>query len=125
MSFRMSVRVEKVLEEGIYNAVLDNVEDKETKNGERLMWSFRIPSEDDAIVVGWSSLSPSTRAKPYEWATAIMGEIDPKTGWGPEDVIGSKCRVVLDTYEDSQGIEKNGVDKVLKPKAKASEIETE
>jgi hypothetical protein len=125
MSFRMSVRVEKVLEEGIYDAVLDNVEDKETKNGERLMWSFRIPSEDDAIVVGWSSLSPSTRAKPYEWATAIMGEIDPKTGWGPEDVIGSKCRVVLDTYEDSQGIEKNGVDKVLKPKAKASEIETE
>jgi hypothetical protein len=89
------------------------------------MWSFRIPSEDDAIVDGWSSLSPSTRAKPYEWATAIMGEIDPKTGWGPEDVIGSKCRVVLDTYEDSQGIEKNGVDKVLKPKAKASEIETE
>jgi hypothetical protein len=125
MSFRMSVRVEKVLEEGIYDAALDNVEDKETKNGERLMWSFRIPSEDDAIVVGWSSLSPSTRAKPYEWATAIMGEIDPKTGWGPEDVIGSKCRVVLDTYEDSQGIEKNGVDKVLKPKAKASEIETE
>jgi hypothetical protein len=125
MSFRMSVRVEKVLEEGIYDAVLDNVEDKETKNGARLMWSFRIPSEDDAIVVGWSSLSPSTRAKPYEWAAAIMGEIDPKTGWGPEDVIGSKCRVVLDTYEDSQGIEKNGVDKVLKPKAKASEIETE
>jgi hypothetical protein len=125
MSFRMSVRVEKVLEEGIYDAVLDNVEDKETKNGARLMWSFRIPSEDDAIVVGWSSLSPSTRAKPYEWATAIMGEIDPKTGWGPEDVIGSKCRVLLDTYEDSQGIEKNGVDKVLKPKAKASEIETE
>jgi hypothetical protein len=121
----MSVRVEKVLEEGIYDAALDNVEDKETKNGERLMWSFRIPSEDDAIVVGWSSLSPSTRAKPYEWAAAIMGEIDPKTGWGPEDVIGSKCRVVLDTYEDSQGIEKNGVDKVLKPKAKASEIETE
>jgi hypothetical protein len=125
MSFRMSVRVEKVLEEGIYDAALDNVEDKETKNGERLMWSFRIPSEDDAIVVGWSSLSPSTRAKPYEWAAAIMGEIDPKTGWGPEDVIGSKCRVVLDTYEDSQGIEKNGVDKVLKPKAKASEVETE
>jgi hypothetical protein len=125
MSFRMSVRVEKVLEDGIYDAVLDNVEDKETKNGARLMWSFRIPSEDDAIVVGWSSLSPSTRAKPYEWATAIMGEIDPKTGWGPEDVIGSKCRVVLDTYEDSQGIEKNGVDKVLKPKAKASEVETE
>lgn len=116
MSFRMSVRVEKVLEEGIYDAVLEDVEDKETKNGEQLMWSFRIPSEDNVVVVRWSSLSPSTRAKAYQWASAIMGEIDPKTGWGPEDVIGSRCRVVLDTYEDSQGIEKNGVDKVLKPK---------
>jgi len=113
MSFRMSVRVEKVL----YDAVLDNVEDRDTKNGERLMRTFRIPSEDDVQVVGWSSLSPSTRAKAYQWASAIMGEIDPKMGWGPEDVVGGECRVVLDTYEDSQGIKKNGVDKVLKPKA--------
>jgi len=117
MSFRMSVRVEKVLEEGIYDAVLDNVEDRDTKNGERLMWTFRIPSEDDATVVGWSSLSPSNKAKAYQWASAIMGEIDPKIGWGPEDVIGGRCRVVLDVYEDSQGVEKNGVDKVIKPKA--------
>jgi hypothetical protein len=116
MSFRMSVRVERVLEEGMYDAILDNVEDRDTKKGERLMWTFRIPSEDDATVTGWSSLSPSTRAKAYQWALALMGEIDPKRGWGPEDVIGGKCRVVLDTYVDPQGIEKNGVDKVLKPK---------
>lgn len=115
MGFRMQVRIEKVLEEGVYDAVLDNVVDKDTKNGERLMWTFRIPSEDDAIVTGWSSLSPSSRAKSYIWATALMGEIDPKKGWGPEDVIGAPCRVVLSTYEDGQGIEKNGVDKVLKP----------
>jgi len=125
MSFRMSVRVEKVLEEGLYDAILDNVEDKETKNGERLMWTFRIPSEDDATVTGWSSLSPSTRAKAYQWASAIMGEIDSKLGWGPEDVIGGRCRVVLDTYVDSQGIEKNGVDKVLKPKPTQAKDEDE
>ena len=82
MSFRMSVRVERVLEEGIYDAVLDDA-----------------------------------------WAAAIMGQIDPKLGWGPEDVIGGKCRVVLDTYVDSQGIEKNGVDKVLKPKPKTADDE--
>ena len=123
MSFRMSVRVERVLEDGIYDAVLDDVVDKDTKNGERLMWTFRIPSEDDVVVTGWSSLSPSTKAKAYLWASAIMGEIDPKIGWGPEDVIGGKCRVVLDTYVDSQGIEKNGVDKVLKPKTSKSKDE--
>ena len=126
MSFRMEVRVERVLEEGVYDAVLDNVEDKDTKNGERLMWTFRIPSEDDATVTGWSSLSPSTKAKSYNWALAIMGEIDPKVGWGPEDVVGGRCRVVLDTYEDAQVFEKNGVAKVLKPKARAvAEAEAE
>jgi len=116
MTFRMDVRVERVLEEGIYDAVLDNVGMKDTKNGDRLMWTFRIPDEDDTTVVGWSSLSPSTRAKSYQWAAVLMGEIDPKTGWGPEDVIGHECRVVLSVYEDGQGIEKNGVDKVLRPK---------
>ncbi len=123
MSFRMQVRVERVLEAGVYDAVLDNIEEKDTKNGERLMWTFRIPGEDDTTVTGWSSLSPSTRAKAYNWALSIMGEVDPKRGWGPEDVIGGACRVVLDTYVDGQSVEKNGVDKVLRPQAPAADVE--
>jgi hypothetical protein len=118
MTFHMDVKVEKVLEEGFYDAILDNVVDKDTKNGERLMWTFRIPDEDDAEVIGWSSLSPSTKAKAYQWAAALMGEIDQKTGWGPEDVVGNPCRVVLSIYEDAQGFKKNGVDKVLKAKGR-------
>ena len=43
MSFRMEVKVERVLEEGTYVATLANVEKKETKFGERLMWTFDIP----------------------------------------------------------------------------------
>jgi hypothetical protein len=123
MTFHMDVKVEKVLEEGVYDAVLDNVVDKDTKNGERLMWTFRIPDEDEAEVIGWSSLSPSTKAKAYQWAAALMGEIDPKMGWGPEDVVGNTCRVVLSIYEDAQGFEKNGVDKVLKAKGRAPQAD--
>ena len=125
MGFRMDVKVEKVLEEDTYEAILDNIEQKETKFGERLMWTFRIPGEDDATVVGFTSMSPSTKAHAYTWAAAIMGEIDPKTGWGPEDVIGGECRVSLGTYEDAQGIEKNKVEKVLKSKPKAEDDEKE
>jgi hypothetical protein len=123
MSFRMDVKVEKVLEEDTYEALLNNIEQRETKFGERLMWTFRIPGEDDATVVGFTSMSPSTKAHAYTWAAAIMGEIDPKTGWGPEDVIGGKCRVSLGTYEDAQGIEKNKVEKVLKTKTDDAEGE--
>jgi hypothetical protein len=115
MSFRMQVKVERVLEEGTYVATLANVEKKETKFGERLMWTFDIP-EENTEVVGFTSTSYSTKANAYSWANAIMGEIDPNTGWRPEDVIGGECVVVLEVAEDAQGFEKNKVVKVKPPK---------
>src|SRR5215207_7160028 len=122
MSFRMEVREDKVLEGGVYSAQLLNVEQKETTFGERLMWTFEIPSEN-AEVVGFTSKSPSTKAKAYQWATAIMGEIDPRIGWGSEDVIGGACTVMLDVTEDAQGVEKNKVVKV-RPSRKKSKADS-
>ena len=115
MSFRMNIRVEKVLEDGAYDAKLVNVEQKETKFGDRLMWTFGV-GEENIEVVGFTSMSPSTKAKAYIWAAAVMGEIDPKLGWGPEDVIGGECIVVLEAAEDAQGTEKNKVVKVKPPR---------
>jgi len=106
----MNVRIDEVLEEGSYRAVLENVEEKETKFGERLMWTFL--TDKDVEVVGFTSTSPSSKANAYQWAVAITGQIDPKNGWGPEDVIGGECIVILETAEDAQGFEKNKVVKV-------------
>jgi hypothetical protein len=61
-------------------------------------------------------MSPSTKAKAYQWAATIAGEIDPKLGRSPEDLIGGECVVVLETAEDAQGTEKNKVVKVKPPK---------
>jgi hypothetical protein len=74
MSFHMDVRVDKVFEEGAYWAVLEDVEEKETKFGERLMWTFRLLDENGEVV-GFTSMSPSTKANAYRWAEAIMGAI--------------------------------------------------
>jgi hypothetical protein len=115
LSFRMDVKVEKVLEDGAYEARLINVEQKHTKFGDRLMWSFEVGGEDTEVV-GFTSMSPSTKAKAYQWASAIAGEIDPKLGWGPEDLIGGECVVVLEAAEDAQGVEKNKVVKVKSPR---------
>ena len=115
MSFRMDVRVERALGDGAYDAKLVNVEQKETKFGDRLMWTFEVAGEKTEVV-GFTSMSPSTKAKAYQWAAAIMGEIDPKIGWGPEDVIGGECVVVLEVAEDAQGTEKNKVVKVKPPR---------
>jgi hypothetical protein len=115
LSFRMNVKVEKVLEDGAYDAKLVNVEQKETKFGVRLMWTFEVNGENTEVV-GFTSMSPSTKAKAYQWAAAISGEIDPKLGWGPEDLIGGQCVVVLEVAEDAQGTEKNKVVKVKPPR---------
>jgi hypothetical protein len=115
LSFRMDVKVEKVLEDGDYDANLVNVEQKETKFGVRLMWTFEV-AEENTEVVGFSSMSPSTKANAYQWAAAIAGEIDPKLGWGPEDLIGGECVVVLEAAEDAQGTAKNKVVKVKPPR---------
>jgi hypothetical protein len=120
LSFRMDVKVEKVLEDGAYDARLVNVERKETKFGDRLMWTFEVDGVN-VEVVGFTSMNPSTKAKAYQWAEAIMGEIDPKVGWGPEDVIGGECVVVLEVVEDAQGTKKNKVAKVKPPRKGRSE----
>jgi hypothetical protein len=113
----MDVKVEKVLEDGAYEAALVNVEQKETKLfGDRLMWTFEVAGENTEVV-GFTSMSPSTKAKAYQWAVAIAGELDPKLGWGPEDVIGGECIVVLEAAEDAQGTEKNKVVKVKPPRS--------
>jgi hypothetical protein len=115
LSFRMGVKVEKVLDDGAYDAKLVNVEQKETKHGDRLMWTFEVLGENTEVV-GFTSMSPSTRAKAYQWAAAIAGDIDPKLGWGPEDVIGGECVMVLEVVEDAQGTKKNKVVKVKPPR---------
>jgi hypothetical protein len=112
----MDVRVDKVLEDGAYDARLVNVEQKETKFGNRLMWNFQVDGENTEVV-GFTSMSPSTKAKAYQWASAIAGEIDLELGWGPEDLIGGECVVVLEAAEDAQGTEKNKVVKVKPPRA--------
>lgn len=109
------MKVEKVLEDGAYDAKLVNVEQKQTKFGERLMWTFQVDGENTEVV-GFTSMSPSTKANAYQWAVAIAGEIDPKLGWGPEDLISGECVVVLEAAVDAQGSEKNKVVKVKPPR---------
>src|SRR5829696_3808050 len=124
-TFRMEVKVDRVLEEDTYDVTLDSIEMKtvtfQGEESERLLWRFL--TEDDTEVVGFTSKSPSTKAKAYQWATAIMGQIDPRIGWGSEDVIGGACTVMLDVAEDAQGVEKNKVVKV-RPSRKKSEANT-
>jgi hypothetical protein len=61
----MDVKVEKILKDGAYDAKLVNLEQKQTKFGERLMWTFQVDGEDTEVL-GFTSMSPSTKAKAYQ-----------------------------------------------------------
>jgi hypothetical protein len=58
---------------------------------------------------GFTSLSPSTQANACRWAITLNPEIAAKTSWGSEDVVGKKCTLVAETYEDGKGRKKNKV----------------
>jgi hypothetical protein len=122
----MDVKVEKVLEEETFEAILDRIEEITVtfagEESERLMWCFIIPPEGNVEVVGFTSRSPSTKAKAFAWATVLNPEIAKRKNWGPDDVVGKPCRVDVGVYKDSQGVEKNKVEKV-KPTRRQVEAE--
>src|SRR5215217_4595145 len=110
----MEVRNDELIEDGTHDAILKSVEKKKNQHGEYWHWTFTLP-EHNAEVSGFSSTSPSTQAKAYQWAVRIKSEIASKCGWEPEDVVGRRCLVVVETYEDANGREQKKVVKVKPP----------
>ena len=53
----------------------------------------------------------------FLWATALNPDIADKRDWGPEDVEGRKCTLVVGVYEGAKG-KKNKVLEVKPPYAK-------
>jgi hypothetical protein len=103
MGWKMEVRKDEPAPPGRYEAECRKVEDVDTPFGIRLRWIFWL-LKIGVEVSGWTSMSPSTKARAYEWAEILNGEsIDPKDGWGPETVEGKRCWVKVEHYKDSKG----------------------
>jgi hypothetical protein len=104
----LNIHRDEPLEEGTYRALLRSLEKKETTFGERLLWLFEVP-EHNAEVAGFTSLSESTRANAYLWATALNEEIRSKSSWGSDNVVGKECVLDLTIVENSKGEQKNKI----------------
>lgn len=103
MTWKMEVREDKPVPPGWHEGVCRKVEDVDTNFGMRLRWLFWLP-KISAEVSGWTSMSPSTKARAYGWAEVLNGgPIDPKAGWGPETVEGKRCLVKVEEYKDTKG----------------------
>jgi hypothetical protein len=108
MSIQLNVRRDEPLDGGSYRAVLKSLEKKETTFGERLMWLFEVP-EHNAEVAGFTSLSKSTQANAYIWATVLNEEIRSMTSWSSEHVVGRECVLDVTIGEDSKRRKKNKI----------------
>jgi hypothetical protein len=103
MTWKMEVRTDNPAPPGWHEAECRKVEDVDTAFGMRLRWTYRLLNSG-AEVSGWTSMSPSTKARAYQWAEVLNGgPIDPKAGWGPETVEGKRCLVKVEEYRDSKG----------------------
>ena len=114
MTFRIEVKSDKPLEPGTYQAVLRSIEEKETQYGDRLLWLFDVPVQD-AEVAGFTSLSSSRQANAFLWGTSLNPDISSQRSWGPDDVVGRECTLVVGIYEGARG-KKNKVLEVKAPR---------
>ncbi len=103
MSWKMEVRKDEPAPPGWHEGECRKVEDVDTTFGTRLRWIFWLP-KIGAEAPGWTSMSPSTQARAYQFAEVLNGgPIDPNVGWGPETVEGKRCWAKVETYRDSKG----------------------
>lgn len=110
--FRIDLNNDQPLEDGSYEATLEGIEQKETRSyGTKLMWRFRV-DEHNTEVIGWTNPSPSKRSRSFEYATALNPAVASQKSWGPEDVIGRDCILVVEIVEGEDGRIKNKILKV-------------
>jgi hypothetical protein len=99
---RLKIQNYKPLDEGCYQFTLKSIEEKETIHGNRLMWLFE-ELEQEVEVAGFTSLSSSTQANAYIWATALNPQIQNQRSWTDEDVVGRGCLLKVEVAQGSKG----------------------
>ena len=75
MTWKMDVRKDEPAPLGWHKAVCLRPEPVETAAfGTRLHWRYRL-LESGIAVSGWTSMSPSTKARAYQWADRPQGRL--------------------------------------------------
>jgi hypothetical protein len=120
VSWSVTTEKDRILPEGTYRAIVADLEKIDTSFGERIMWKFDVPAED-VTVVGFSSLSASLKSKGARWARAILGIVEDRFNWGPEELKGMPCTITVDVSEDADGYGRNIVEKVKPPRGEVKE----
>jgi hypothetical protein len=122
----------EAIEAGEYTAIVAELKLRPSSFGDQyVQWIFQLDGfSDDAQVAGSTSLAAGRTAKGMEWARRILGKSDatdmkwgrelkekrPIIDWGPENIVGKPCRVVVEkNYDEDEEVYRNRVVNVLPP----------
>lgn len=107
---RINPKTEEVLPDGWYHATIGEVEEKETKFGDRLMVPFDVEAGDGAVVdiTAFISFSDHPKSNVVKWGKALFGE----RAFDTDEFTDVQCEVFVEEGEDSEGQPKNFIRKV-------------
>jgi hypothetical protein len=123
----------EIIEAGIYPAKLVGMKKRPGSFGEDyVQWIFQPDGySEDAQPAGATSMAAGATAKGMEWARRMLGKssaTDTKWGrdlkgvkrpvvdWGPDILIGKRCRIVVEkNYDEDEEAYRNRVVNVLPP----------
>lgn len=112
---KINPTTEMIIEDGWYPATIGNVEERDTKFGERLMVPFNVDAGDNTVVdiTAFISFSNHPKSNVVKWGKALFGE----RAFDTDEFSGTPCEVFVEEGEDSEGQPKNFIRKVRPLKA--------
>lgn len=103
----------KLVDPGVYDAVIDSIEEKIAPDGRvYALWSFRVAGDfgDTVIVKRPTSLNFGPKSVARKFAEAALGRpIRPGETVEFSDLIGQQLRIIVTRGVDGQGNERNSV----------------
>jgi hypothetical protein len=107
---RISPKRESILDDGWYPATIGEVEERETKFGEKLLFPFEVDAGDVGVVAidVWISISDHPKANLVKWAKQLFGDREFDT----VEFTDAKVEVFVEEAENADGEVKNYVRKL-------------
>jgi hypothetical protein len=118
MNFRFKATAGQApLPPGLYAAVLESIEERESANGPYLMWKFTIDHDGrQEMVSAPTSMNCGPKAKARQYAEALLGRpMTPGEELEPVALYGAPCQVLLMAVSLDTGGIVNRIERVLSP----------
>lgn len=101
---------ETIIEDGWYPAEIGEVEERETKFGEKLLFPFEVDAGEDGVIAvdAWLSISDHPKANLVKFAKQLFGDREFDT----DEFINAKVEAFVEAGENADGEPKNFVRKI-------------